>query len=58
MSEDGDTVVLKGGRTPQVVARNDVGERMLASPAISQGRLFLRTDEHLIAIGGAADEKR
>ena len=58
VSEDGDTMVLKGGRTPQVVARNDVGERMLASPAISEGRLFLRTDEHLIAIGGAADEKR
>ena len=53
MSEDGDTVVVKGGRTPQVLARNDVGERMVASPAISDGRLFLRTDEHLIAIGGA-----
>jgi outer membrane protein assembly factor BamB len=50
-SEDGDTVVVKAGRTPQVVARNDVGERMLASPAISDGRLYLRTDNHLIAIG-------
>jgi len=50
-SENGDTVVVKGGRTPQVVARNSVGERMLASPAISDGRLFLRTDEHVIAIG-------
>ena len=57
VSEDGYTVVIKGGRTPQVVARNDVGERMLASPAISDGRLFLRTDEHVIAIG-AADAKR
>ena len=55
VSEDGNTVVLKGGRAPQVVARNDVGERMLASPAISGGRLFLRTDEHLIAIGVASD---
>jgi hypothetical protein len=27
---------------------------MLASPAISGGRLFLRTDEHLIAIGAGA----
>ena len=54
VSEDGNTVVLKGGRAPQVVARNDVGERMLASPAISGGRLFLRTDEHLIAIGTGA----
>ena len=54
VSEDGNTVVLKGGRAPQVVARNDVGERMLASPAISGGRLFLRTDEHLIAIGATS----
>jgi outer membrane protein assembly factor BamB len=53
-SEDGDTVVVKAGRTPQVVGRNDVGERMLASPAVSDGRLYLRTDDHLIAIGGRA----
>ena len=39
VSEDGDTVVLKAGRAPQVVARNDVGERTVASPAISGGRL-------------------
>ena len=51
VSENGDTVVVKGGRAPQVVARNAVGERMLASPAIAGGRLFLRTDEHVIAIG-------
>jgi hypothetical protein len=34
-----------------VVARNPVGERALASPAIANGRLFFRTDEHLIAVG-------
>ena len=51
VSENGDTVVVKAGRSPQVVARNAVAERALASPALSQGRLYLRTDEHLIAIG-------
>jgi outer membrane protein assembly factor BamB len=51
LSENGDTVVVKSGRAPEVVARNPVAERALASPAISGGRLFLRTDEHLIAIG-------
>lgn len=51
LSESGDTVVVQGGRTPKIVARNSVGERALASPALSNGRLFLRTDEHLIAIG-------
>ena len=51
VAESGDTVVVRGGRTPQIVSRNTVGERALASPALSNGRLFLRTDEHLIAIG-------
>jgi outer membrane protein assembly factor BamB len=51
LSENGDTVVVKAGRAPQVVARNAVGERALASPAISNGRVYLRTDDHLIAIG-------
>ena len=51
VSENGDTVVVKAGRAPEIVARNTVAERSLASPAIANGRLFLRTDDHLIAIG-------
>ena len=51
LSENGDTVVVKAGRSPQIVGRNAVAERTLASPALSNGRLFLRTDDHLIAIG-------
>ncbi len=51
VAENGDTVVVKAGRAPEIVARNAVAERALASPAISNGRLFLRTDDHLIAIG-------
>ena len=51
VSENGDTVVVKAGAAPEIIARNGVEERALASPAISNGRLFLRTDDHLIAIG-------
>lgn len=51
VSENGDTIVVKAGSAPEIVARNAIGERALASPAISNGRLFLRTDEHLLAIG-------
>lgn len=51
VSENGDTVVVKGGRAPQVVGRNALGERTLASPAMSSGQLFIRSDEHLFAIG-------
>jgi outer membrane protein assembly factor BamB len=50
-SETGETIVMKSGRTPEVIARNDIGERLMASPAISNGQIFLRTDGHLFAIG-------
>ena len=51
VSESGDTVVVKAGRQPQVIARNAIGERAVASPAISSGRIFVRTDKHVFAIG-------
>ena len=51
VAETGETVVLKAGRTPEVLARNDLGERFLASPAASGGRLFLRSDRTLFAVG-------
>ena len=51
VSEDGQTIVVKSGRTPEVLARNDLGERQIASPAVSNGQIFIRTDEHLFAIG-------
>ena len=50
-SENGETIVVKAGATPSVVARNALGERTIASPAIAGGRIYLRTDGHLFAIG-------
>lgn len=52
VSENGDTVVLRSARPPQVLARNSLGERSLASPAIADRRIFIRTDEHLYCVGG------
>ena len=37
VSETGETIVMQSGRTPTVLARNDLGERAVASPAISNG---------------------
>jgi outer membrane protein assembly factor BamB len=51
VSETGETIVLRSGREPRIIARNDVGERLIASPAISNGQIFLRSDDRLIAIG-------
>jgi outer membrane protein assembly factor BamB len=51
VSENGETIVMRAGKSPSVLARNDVGERAIASPAISNGQIFIRTDDHVFAIG-------
>ena len=51
-SEDGDTFMLKAGPTHQIVRTNSVDEPVFASPAISNGRIYIRGDKHLFAIGG------
>jgi outer membrane protein assembly factor BamB len=48
--ESGETIVLRAGRTPQVLGRNQIKGRVLASPAISGGRIFIRTDDAIVAI--------
>jgi outer membrane protein assembly factor BamB len=50
-NEAGETVVVEAGSEGEVLARNTLGERVLASPAISDGQIFIRTDEHLVRIG-------
>ena len=50
-SETGETVVLQAGRELRVMQRNDLGERVVSSPAVSDGRIFIRTDESLVAVG-------
>jgi outer membrane protein assembly factor BamB len=51
LSESGETIVLRAGRKPDVLARNTINGRLLASPAISGGRLFIRTDDQVVAVG-------
>jgi outer membrane protein assembly factor BamB len=51
VSETGETYVLQSGREAKILATNDLGERFLASPAISNGQLFLRSDATLFCIG-------
>jgi outer membrane protein assembly factor BamB len=53
LSETGETYVLRAGRQPKVLAKNDLGKRFLASPAISAGMIFLRADRTLFAIAEA-----
>jgi outer membrane protein assembly factor BamB len=50
-NEDGLTSVVQAGPTFTVLAENDLGEYTLSSPAISDGQIFIRTDQALYAIG-------
>jgi outer membrane protein assembly factor BamB len=50
-SEDGDMYVVKAGPKPDVLAHNSMGEVIMATPAISDGTLFVRTMQHVYAIG-------
>ena len=51
LSETGEMLVLRAGRKPEVLARSDVGEQCIASPAFSNRQIFIRTDRNLIAVG-------
>jgi outer membrane protein assembly factor BamB len=53
-AKTGEMIVLRAGRTPQVLARNKLGEQCIASPAVANGKIFIRTDRHLIAIQSAS----
>src|SRR5262249_5139306 len=46
-SEDGDGVVVKAGTRFERLAKNALGERTLASYAVADGALFIRTEKHL-----------
>jgi outer membrane protein assembly factor BamB len=49
-SEEGHIFVLKAGPAYELLAQNDMGESVLATPAISEGALLYRTKDHLLAI--------
>lgn len=50
-NDDGIITVIQPGPEFTVVAKNDMGEKMNASPAISNGKIYLRGYEHLFCIG-------
>jgi outer membrane protein assembly factor BamB len=45
--ENGIIVVLKAGDVPEVIAKNDIGESLIATPAIADNRLYVRTQYKL-----------
>jgi len=50
-SEDGDTFIVKAGPKHEILGTNSVGEAVYASPAIADGRIFIRGEKNLYCIG-------
>ncbi len=51
-AESGITYVLRTGATLDIIAQNDLGAPILASPAVVDGCIVLRTADELVCIGG------
>lgn len=49
-SEDGAVFVVRAGREFETLAKNEMGEPLMATPAVSEGTLFVRGSRHLFAV--------
>lgn len=49
-SEDGEVYTIKAGPKYELVAVNEMGEALMATPAISDGMLIIRGQQHLFAV--------
>ena len=52
ITEDGQVVVLAAEPEFRLLARNELGEPSRATPAVADGRLYLRTETKLMSLGG------
>jgi hypothetical protein len=57
-SEDGDAFVLRAGPKHEILRTNSIGEPIFASPAISQGRIYIRGEKNLYCIAKAQAASR
>ncbi len=49
---DGDVVVIRAAETYELLAINPLGKTSHATPAINDGRMYLRTYSYLFSVGG------
>ena len=57
MNEDGSTYVIQPGREFKILGKNPLDEFTLATPAIANGSLFIRTATKLYRISAAAGQR-
>lgn len=50
LNEEGDTFVVKAGKSFELLGKNSLDEFSMATPAISGGRLLVRTQGHLYSL--------
>lgn len=55
-AETGEIYVVEAGREFKLLAKNDMGEVCMATPAISDGSIFVRTRGHLVALGDQEED--
>ncbi|MHC4835508.1 MAG: outer membrane protein assembly factor BamB family protein [Planctomycetota bacterium] len=53
LSEKGTTIIIGTGPDYKEIKRSKLGEKCYASPAFGPGRIYIRAEEHLYAIGAA-----
>jgi outer membrane protein assembly factor BamB len=51
VGDNGETSVIEAGPEFKLLAKNPLGETVQASPAISHGRIFIRTEKSIFCIG-------
>ncbi|MEN9574977.1 MAG: hypothetical protein RL514_2832 [Verrucomicrobiota bacterium] len=51
ISQKGTVTVFNGSSAPEVLARNEMGETVMSTPAIVDGRIYLRTEKRLMCFG-------
>ena len=51
-SSDGKVTVLRATDQFEVLGRSDFDEQTHSTPAVANGRIYFRTLDHLISIGG------
>lgn len=52
-AETGEVFVVKAGPAFELIGKNELGDETLATPAVSEGRLYFRTQGSLVAVGAA-----
>jgi outer membrane protein assembly factor BamB len=52
-NEEGDVYVVKAGAQYELIAKNSIGEAILATPALAGDMLIVRGEKHLFGIAGA-----